>query len=73
MTTEEMTPVTRCLSHVSMDTQRGSTREVTRDDNDNNDGLEVLKECNNALVSFIEKARVLSEAQEIRDMYPQSL
>lgn len=32
-----------------------------------------LKTCNNHLVTFIEKARVLAEAYEVDRMYPKNL
>ena len=32
-----------------------------------------LKTCNNHLVNFIEKARVLAEAMDVKKMYPDRL
>ena len=32
-----------------------------------------LKTCNNHLVNFIEKARVLAEAMDVKRMYPDRL
>ena len=75
---QEMTPVTRCLSHLSHQESHQQSHQETHlshrqiDDQDV-ESVKVLRECNDALVSFIEKARVLSEAQEVQAMFPESL
>ena len=53
----EMTPVTRCLSRPEAEAG----------------GVARLRECNNLLVSFIERARVLAEAGEVTASLPSSL
>ena len=55
----EMTPVTRCLSRPEAEAEAG--------------GVARLRECNNLLVSFIERARVLAEAGEVTASLPGSL
>ena len=55
----EMTPVTRCLSRPEPEAEAG--------------GVARLRECNNLLVSFIERARVLAEAGEVTASLPSSL
>ena len=55
----EMTPVTRCLSRPEAEAEAG--------------GVARLRECNNLLVSFIERARVLAEAGEVTASLPSSL
>ena len=55
----EMTPVTRCLSRPEPESEAG--------------GVARLRECNNLLVSFIERARVLAEAGEVTASLPSSL
>ena len=37
------------------------------------EGMSNLRKYNNILVSFIEKARVLSEAEQINNSFPSSL
>ena len=68
---QEMTPVTRCLSHLSHQESHQESHHQTNDQDV--ESVKVLRECNDALVSFIEKARVLSEAQEVQAMFPESL
>ena len=75
---QEMTPVTRCLSHLShQESHQQSHQENHLSHHQTNDqdveSVKVLRECNDALVSFIERARVLSEAQEVHAMFPESL
>ena len=70
----EMTPVTRCLSHLSTKTRRGSPAPKTISEEDfTANGITTLKDCNNLLVAFIERARVLAEAEEVKHSYPLSL
>ena len=70
----DMTPVTRCLSHLSTKTRRGSPAPKTISEEETvAGGVRTLKDCNNLLVSFIERARVLAEAEEIKQSFPQSL
>ena len=68
---QEMTPVTRCLSHLSHQESHQESHHQTNDQDV--ESVKVLRECNDALVSFIERARVLSEAQEVQAMFPESL
>ena len=68
---EQDTPVTRCLSHLSTGAVRGSSLERSSCDDD--DGVMTLRQCNDTLVSFIERARVLAQASDIRDCLPDKL
>ena len=68
---EQDTPVTRCLSHLSTGAVRGSSLEKSSCDDD--DGVMTLRQCNDTLVSFIERARVLAQASDIRDCLPDKL
>ena len=67
---EQDTPVTRCLSHLSTGAVRGSSLEKSSCDDD---GVMTLRQCNDTLVSFIERARVLAQASDIRDCLPDKL
>jgi len=55
---EELTPVTRT---VTMRSSVGQSAEM------------ILKDCNNHLLTFIDKARILAEAKEIKTSLPTSL
>jgi len=58
---QELTPVTRTVR-----TTVGQ-RVVSQS------GEQILKECNNTLVTFIDKARILAEAREVRAALPATL
>ena len=64
---QEMTPVTRVVTT--------GIREVkeAKVGMSETEGMSNLRKYNNILVGFIEKARVLSEAEQISNSYPSSL
>ena len=66
---KEMTPVTRVVTTGIRDVKEKEAR-VTMSETQ---GMSNLRKYNNILVSFIEKARVLSEAEQINNSYPSSL
>ena len=66
---KEMTPVTRVVTTGIREVKEKEAR-VTMSETQ---GMSNLRKYNNILVSFIEKARVLSEAEEINNSYPSSL
>ena len=66
---KEMTPVTRVVTTGIREVKEKESR-VTMSETQ---GMSNLRKYNNILVSFIEKARVLSEAEEINNSYPSSL
>ena len=80
----EVTPVTRVVTTGVREAQeRGSKvkefkveetkMKESRATMSGTEGLSNLRKYNNILVRFIEKARVLSEAEEISKSYPKSL
>ena len=82
---KEMTPVTRVVTTGIREVKESETRELkekearevkekeSRVTMSETQGMSNLRKYNNILVSFIEKARVLSEAEEINNSYPSSL
>ena len=82
---KEMTPVTRVVTTGIREVKEKEAREMkekearkvkekeSRVTMSETQGMSNLRKYNNILVSFIEKARVLSEAEEINNSYPSSL
>ena len=66
---QEMTPVTRVVNTGIRESQVKEAK-VTMSETE---GMSNLRKYNNILVGFIEKARVLSEAEQISNSYPSSL
>ena len=71
----EMTPVTRVVTtgarrESRMKEVKEKEARVTMSETE---GMSNLRKYNNILVSFIEKARVLAEAEQINNSFPSSL
>ena len=66
---KEMTPVTRVVTTGIREVKEKEARVAMSE----TQGMSNLRKYNNILVSFIEKARVLSEAEEINNSYPSTL
>ena len=71
----ELTPVTRVVTTgVSKESRMKEVKEKeARVTMSETEGMSNLRKYNNILVGFIEKARVLSEAEQISNSYPSSL
>ena len=72
---QEMTPVTRVVNTGIRESQEKEAKEVkeVKVTMSETEGMSNLRKYNNILVGFIEKARVLSEAEQISNSYPSSL
>ena len=71
---QEMTPVTRVVTTGIRDSQVKEAKEKeAKVAMSETEGMSNLRKYNNILVGFIEKARVLSEAEQISNSYPSSL
>ena len=66
---QEMTPVTRVVTTGIRESQVKEAKVAMSE----TEGMSNLRKYNNILVGFIEKARVLSEAEQISNSYPSSL
>ena len=67
---QEMTPVTRVVTTGVRGESHMKEEKVTMAETE---GMSNLRKYNNILVSFIEKARVLAEAEQINNSFPSSL
>ena len=65
---KEMTPVTRVVNTGIRNVKEKEVKTMSE-----TEGMSNLRKYNNILVSFIEKARVLAEAEQIDNIYPKSL
>ena len=70
---QETTPVTRVVTTGIRDSQVKEAKEKeAKVAMSETEGMSNLRKYNNILVGFIEKARVLSEAEQISNSYPSS-